>query len=126
MARKHSTWHVVPVKAWILLGFVVLVGCNRTPAGGSVDGETVYLQVCATCHGSEGKPSATMVARLGVRDLTAPELRERITPPLVETQVRKGSPNKLMPAFEGALTDEQIRAVSAYVASPEFLERAPR
>jgi len=63
-----------------------------------------------------------MVAQLNVRDLTSPELRARITPALVEAQVRTGSKNKLMPSFAGALTDEQIRAVAAHVASPGFLK----
>ena len=63
-----------------------------------------------------------MVARIAVRDLTLPELRARVSPAFVEAQVRRGSQNTLMPGFEGALTDAQIKAVSAYVASPEFLK----
>ena len=62
-----------------------------------------------------------MVAQLGVRDLTASEFRARVTPELVEHQVRTGSKSKLMPAFEGAISDAQIAAVSAYVASPQFV-----
>ena len=61
-----------------------------------------------------------MAARLNVRDLTSRELRARITPALVEAQVRKGSQNKLMPSFEGVFTEAQIKAVSAYVASDAF------
>lgn len=99
---------------------LVLLGCKREPAGGAADGPAIYQTYCASCHGSEGKPSATMVAQLAVRDLTSPELRARISPALVEKQVRGGSPNRLMPAFEGGLSPEQIRAVAAFVASPEF------
>lgn len=62
-----------------------------------------------------------MVARLGVRDLTAPEFRARVTPGLVEQQVRTGSKTKLMPSFEGVLDDAQITAVAAYIASPQFV-----
>lgn len=120
MARKHSTWHIAIVKVWILLGFVVCA-CAKQPAGGSTNGAEVYQSICASCHGPKGKPDATMAARLGVRDLTSNELRVRITETLVEQQVRKGSQNKLMPAFEGALSDAQIKAVSQYVASPQFL-----
>jgi mono/diheme cytochrome c family protein len=109
----------VVVKRWILLGFV-LAACDRGAAGGSTDGVQVYLSVCATCHGGEGKPPEAMSARLGVRDLTSSELRARVTPALVEAQVRTGSKNKLMPAFEGALTDAQIKAVAEYVASKSF------
>ena len=65
-----------------------------------------------------------MIARIGVRDLTDREFRARVTPALVEHQVRVGSKSKLMPAFEGALGDAQITAVAAFVASPAFV--APR
>ena len=55
--------------------------------------------------------------------MTPPEFRARVAasgPGLVEQQVRHGSKNKLMPAFEGAISDAQIRAVAAYVAAPGF------
>lgn len=102
---------------------VLAAACQQESAAGVTEGSEVYAKMCVTCHGSYGQPTAAMTARLGVRDLTSTELRSRITPELVDHQVRKGSPNKLMPAFEGALTDEQIKAVAAYVASPEFLSR---
>ncbi len=99
---------------------VLLAACSGEAAGGSVDGAEVFQATCATCHGPQGKPSQVMLERLNVRDLTSAELRKRVTPALVEAQVRGGSKNKLMPAFEGALSDAQIRAVGGYVASPKF------
>ncbi len=99
---------------------VLLAACNGEAAGGSVDGVEVFAATCATCHGPQGKPSQVMLERLNVRDLTSPEFRKRVTPALVEAQVRGGSKNKLMPAFEGALSDAQIRGVAAYVASANF------
>ncbi len=120
MAGKHSTWQKLSVKRWILLA--LLAGCDRG-ASGATDAAQLYQNMCATCHGPKGKPSEAMVARMNVRDLTSPELRARITPELVEHQIRKGSQNKLMPSFEGALTDEQIKALAAYVASPAFLQQ---
>ncbi len=98
------------VAAWL-----ALQGCNRPAAGGSQDGATVYAAVCATCHGDQGKPSASMAAQLAVRDLTEPAFRARVTVALVEAQVRQGSANKLMPGFAGSLTDAQITAVAAWV-----------
>ena len=99
---------------------VLLVGCSAKTT--STDGAALYQTFCASCHGPRGKPDATMAARLGVRDLTSPELRTRITPKLVEQQIRKGSQNKLMPAFEGALSDAQMQAIADYVASTSFLQ----
>jgi mono/diheme cytochrome c family protein len=81
----------------------------------------VFQMMCATCHGADGRPPAAMTARLGVRDLTSAEFRARVTPGLVEQQVRNGSKSKLMPAFAGVLDDAQITAVSAYLASPQFV-----
>jgi mono/diheme cytochrome c family protein len=102
--------------------FVVLVACSSDASQGSTDGPKVFETMCAACHGPKGQPPEAMVVRLGVRDLTAPELRARVTPELVEKQVRTGSANKLMPSFQGAHTDAQIKAVAAYVASPAFVK----
>ena len=118
------------MNSW-LVAVVVAAGvaaCNRDPAGGTTDGAAVYAMLCATCHGPDGRPPAAMVARLGVRDLTSSEFRARVAasgPGLVEQQVRHGSQNKLMPAFEGAISDAQIRAVAAYVASTAFPGASP-
>jgi mono/diheme cytochrome c family protein len=109
----------------VKLALVVLVAaaaaCSQGVAA-SADGAEVYASACAVCHGKTGKPDEGMVARIGVRDLTSRELRARVTPALVEAQVRNGSKNKLMPSFVGALTDPQIAAVSAYVAAPAFVK----
>jgi len=102
-------------------------GCSG-PAGGTTDGKedgkAVFQTMCATCHGPDGRPPEAMVARIGVRNLADPEFRARVTPELVEHQVRAGSKTKLMPAFAGALSDAQITAVATWVASPQFA--APR
>jgi mono/diheme cytochrome c family protein len=107
----------------VLILMLAATACKTDASDGSVEGPRIFETMCASCHGPTGKPTEAMVARLNVRDLTSPELRARVTPELVEKQVRKGSANKLMPALEGALTDAQIKAVSAFVASPTFLDR---
>ncbi len=94
---------------------VAATGCDRTVAGGSTDGATVFAAACATCHGATGKPPPQMVDQLGVRDLTGAEFRARRSRALIDAQVRRGSANGRMPAFTGALTEAQIVAVSAYV-----------
>lgn len=105
----------------VAMAVAAAAACSSQPAGGSTDGKAMFELLCATCHGPAGRPPAAMVARLGVRDLTAAEFRARATPALVEHQVRAGSKNQLMPAFAGAISDAQIKAVAAYVASPQFV-----
>jgi mono/diheme cytochrome c family protein len=125
VARGCRQWHIAWVKPWLLV-LVAVAGCGRDPRGGAKgghDGRDVFAKLCATCHGPDGRPPASMVARIGVRDLTAPEFRARVTPGLVEQQVRTGSKNKLMPSFAGVLDDVEVTAVAAYVASPQFVAR---
>ncbi|HET9627104.1 MAG TPA: cytochrome c [Kofleriaceae bacterium] len=112
------------MKPVLLVLLAAAIGCGGPSASDTKDGRTTFQNLCATCHGPEGKPSESMVARLAVRDLTAPEFRAKVTPELVEHQIRAGSANKLMPSFEGVLDDAKIKAVAAYVASPQFI--APR
>ncbi|MFN0246337.1 MAG: c-type cytochrome [Kofleriaceae bacterium] len=110
-----------------ILGVVSIVACvvagACTPAGGSSDGAAVYDSVCSSCHGLTGRPTEQMIKQLNVRDLSAPAHRATLTPEYVAQQVRSGSTNKLMPSFQGALSNQQIEAVSAYVASDAFLKR---
>lgn len=118
LARGGGPLPAVYIDGVRALLIVLLVGCSTKAAG--TDGKEVFASTCAACHGPAGKPDATMVARIGVKDLTDPEVRPRLTPEHVEQQVRHGSKNKLMPALEGALTDAQIKAVAAYVAAGDF------
>lgn len=99
----------------LVLSLCTAAGCSGQVAGGAVDGQRVYETACATCHGGQGTPPPSMVAQLGVKDLRSAEFRARADRALVARQVRHGSPNKLMPAFTGALTDAQIEAVAAFV-----------
>lgn len=124
IAAQARSGRVPAIVVAVVAGVAGIAGCNSDPAGGAKDGAAVFGMLCATCHGPDGRPPAAMIARLGVRDLTAAEFRARVTPALVEHQVRHGSANKLMPAFEGAITDEQIRAVAGFVASPRFVGKA--
>jgi mono/diheme cytochrome c family protein len=102
------------MRAALLL--IALGACGGgSVAGDTKDGAKVFAQACATCHGPTGAPDETMVAKLGVKNLTTPEFHGRATHELIVHQVRNGSANHIMPSFDGALTDQQIDAVAAYV-----------
>jgi cytochrome c551 len=72
-------------------------------AAGEADGEAVFAQTCATCHGADGTGGTGP-------DLTAMDLDED----RVAEQVRNGG--GAMPAYGGQLSDEEIDAVADYVA----------
>jgi cytochrome c6 len=69
----------------------------------SLNGEQIYKDKCAICHGIDGKLGLN-----GSKDLTVSTVTEaeRIV------QITKGK-NTMTP-FEGILTPEEIKAVAAY------------
>lgn len=89
--------------------------CNREVAGGKADGPAIFDEVCARCHGSSGVPEPSLKAQLGVSDLTDPAVQARLSDDAIRQQIRKGSDNRRMPAFDASLTAAQIEAVVAHV-----------
>lgn len=77
-----------------------------TDDGAVADGRTVFVDNCGSCH---------TLSDAGTTGSIGPNLDE-LSPSVdqVEEQVRNGGGG--MPAFEGDLTDDEIQAVSAYVA----------
>lgn len=100
-------------------------------ADGSTDGAEIFKDACARCHGGDGVPTKGMAARTGVKPLTSERVIHQMSDDDLRQQILKGSRSKTMPAFQGALTDEQVDAVIAYVrylgtlAKPSAAEPAP-
>lgn len=107
------------------LAFAGLAGAcsGGDEEGAEIDGAEVYEELCARCHGPEGEPTPGMVARHGVRDLTAREVQAEMTDEEIREQIFRGSKNREMPSFGGVVSDEEVGAVIDYVR--EFGE-APR
>lgn len=90
-------------------------GCSEDKmAGGSVDGPKIYAEACARCHGADGVPSKGMQSRTGVKPLNS-ERAKGMTDAELLGQIRNGSKNRMMPAFQGAMNDEQLNALVAHI-----------
>lgn len=92
-----------------------LAGCRDLVAGGRADGAAIFSEVCARCHGPQGEPDAANVARLGVKPLTSENVQHQLSDEDIRRQILRGSENKQMPSFAGALSDAQVDAVIAHV-----------
>lgn len=66
-----------------------------------------YKAKCAGCHGADGK--GQMAAKMGSKDLAGTALSEADVAKAITDGKGK------MPAFKGKLSDDQIKAVAAYV-----------
>lgn len=101
--------------ALVVLTIFSLSCSSGKVAGGSTDGAEIYKDACARCHGGDGVPTKGMAARTGVKPLTSEKVQTKMTDEELRQQILRGSKSKTMPAFQGALTDEQVTAVVAYV-----------
>jgi mono/diheme cytochrome c family protein len=74
------------------------------PVADLAEGGTIFVRYCAVCHGREG------VGGIG------PSLRDAVTiHGATSTVVAEGVPTRGMPAWRPMLTEEEFRAVVAYV-----------
>lgn len=98
-------------------GLAMLLDTPRPPAG-ATKGEALYLALCATCHGADGKGSwraALFLVRPG--DLSNPvTMGGRSDKYLFDLVKHGGAPigRPGMPAFGSTLTDEEIGEVVRY------------
>ena len=109
MLSVGMTWRAV------LVALLLLAACHQRIAGGRADGAAIFSEVCARCHGPVGEPDAANVARLGVKPLTSDNVQRHLTDDDIRRQILRGSENKQMPSFAGALSDDQVAAVIAHV-----------
>ncbi len=102
--------------ALAVAALVALAGCGQGAASrGETDGRALYSELCARCHGSGGMPTPNMVARYGVKDLTSEELQSGMSDGEIREQIVRGSHNRQMPAFGGAISDDQVDALIDYI-----------
>ncbi len=94
---------------------VLSVGCSDDKmAGGSIDGPKIFADACARCHGADGVPSPGTQARTGVKPLNSERVKAMSDDDILG-QIRNGSKNRLMPAFQGAMSDEQLKSLVAHI-----------
>jgi mono/diheme cytochrome c family protein len=87
-------------------------------------GRRVFERRCASCHNSNGDGRTITASRFPYANLIDGKWRGDGSQASIEKQVREG--HDPMPKFEGKLTDEEIRNVSAYVlALAEAARRKP-
>jgi mono/diheme cytochrome c family protein len=87
-------------------------------------GAAIFAASCASCHGNGDAPP------FGGLDLTlstavnAPQPRNIILVTLAGLPATDGRPSGMMPGFDGAISDEDLAALLAYMRE-RFTDRAP-
>ena len=114
---------------WIVIGAVIVVGGlglglfafpQGGPATDSRPGAALYRAHCATCHGTTGRGDSwrTRLLFLSPGDLTDAKAMQSLSDEFLFQIIKHGGTNfgqPGMPSFGFHLTDDEIRALAAYV-----------
>jgi mono/diheme cytochrome c family protein len=95
-----------------LVGAVVALAIIALPlaAFAAEQGADVFKSAkpaCSMCHGTDGKKMT------GTKEFASPDIQKMSDADLTAT-INNGKPPK-MPAYKGKLTDDQIKALVAYI-----------
>jgi mono/diheme cytochrome c family protein len=105
--------------AVVLGGFVVggFAGCTSPGDDPGqpipVDPAVIYAQMCARCHGADGRGDAQIRQQLPVRDFSDPVFQARATNEEIQRVIMAGK--NQMPSFGGMLSQPKIQSLSGYV-----------
>jgi len=77
-------------------------------AGKGGDGQKLYDQNCAKCHGADGSGNTTVGKAVGAKDLRSPEAK-KLTDTQISAQISQGKGN--MPPFSGTLDSAKINSL---------------
>ena len=106
------------MKTIIILSISILIAAPLSAR--AADAKTNWANNCAQCHGPSGKGDTKMGKMLNAMDLTDPKKQSSFTDAQAAAAVKDGikqNGKTTMKAFGGKLTDDEIKALVAYVRS---------
>lgn len=102
-----------------LLVLSALVLSTSLGAAYAADAEANYKQLCAKCHGEDGKGDTKMGKKLGIKDYTDAKVQEKFTDDQAFKALKEGMKEKdtdkvLMKPVEN-LNDQELKDLVAYM-----------
>jgi mono/diheme cytochrome c family protein len=97
---------------------VVSVGMAASSSLRAADAKTNWSNNCAQCHGASGKGDTKMGKMLNAADLTDAKKQASFTDAQAAAAIKDGikqNGKTAMKAFGGKLSDDEIKALVAYV-----------
>ena len=94
---------------------LLIVSARSLPAA---DAKALWDANCTPCHGQNGAADTAMGKTLNAKDLTDPKVQAEFTDAKATQSIKEGvkkNGETKMTAFAGILTDDEIKALVAYV-----------
>jgi mono/diheme cytochrome c family protein len=104
------------MKPIIALTISILIAASLSAR--AADPKTNWANNCAQCHGPDGKANTKMGKILNAKDLTDPTVQAEFTDAKATQSIKEGvktNGKTTMKAFGGKLSDDEIKALVAYV-----------
>ena len=100
-------------KTFAFLGVVILVALLlQSTAFAAVDAGAIYTERCQKCHGADGKADTPAGKKFEAHDFHSPDVQKKTDAELIKI-ITDGQ--KKMPSFKDKLSEEEIKALAAYV-----------
>jgi mono/diheme cytochrome c family protein len=97
---------------------VIFVSSWFASPGQTADPQTNWSNNCVQCHGQDGSANTPMGKALSAKNLRSPEVQASFTDAEAVEAIKNGVKRNgamAMLAFSGTLTDDEIKALVAYV-----------
>ncbi len=102
------------MKSLLCLPAILLLSLSLSQPAFSQSAADLYSSKCKMCHGADGKGNTPVAKTMGVHDFKSPEVAKESVADMIA--VTKNGKNK-MPAYNGKLTDDQIKDLVTYIRS---------
>jgi mono/diheme cytochrome c family protein len=110
---SRIVWSSIAVSSLLV---IVLASTTAQGQSSPGDGVALFKAKCAMCHGPDGAGKTPMGQKLNVRDLHSSEVQKESGAALSQ-MIAQGKGK--MPAFDKALSPDQIKGLVAYIRELE-------
>lgn len=104
------------MKMIVTLAVILLI--SSTMSLRAADAKANWTANCAQCHGPDGSANTKMGKMLSAKDLTSAQIQASFTDAQATEAIKNGvkqNGKTTMKAFGGKLTDDEVKALVAYV-----------
>ena len=99
-------------KMFTILAMMTVAALLLQGTAFAADAGAIYTERCQKCHGADGKGDTPAGKKFEARDFHSPEVQKETDTELIKIT---SEGQKKMPAFKDKLSEDEIKAMVAYV-----------